>query len=1037
MMLFGMLVASRTGYGQTLAHDGASRTMTYQGMITDNETGKTISAQLPIAVALYSDEAGTQRIWQGSYLTTVTNGLFSIQLGSKAYPLPSASDLDRPLWVGVSVNTSEEMRPLTPLSASAYALGIADRTISAKKMATDYVASISIDGRKVTHRGSDLNIKSGPGMMLGYEESTNSLILGSTMIDADPNAANGNPIVPWAELGNNTTNPANDYVGTSDNQVLEIRVNGANNRFSNAGDGRVMLYDPKANSANIIGGFSQNIANNNAEGVTISGGGRNPNINRAFDNYGTIGGGVGNTTGTSSNGQDGQDEFQVIGGGEGNTAPGPHTAIIGGQGNVAGGSFSTIGGGRNNNQNMPLAAGDAFLGGGQNNRITDNHGTLGGGFDNAAGNDRSILPIISPLLTQFAPPMPSTTLDGEFATEGGGWSNTAAGYETSVLGGEDNIAFFVRGAVVGGAQNFNFAGGSFIGAGQDNQIQIISPNINRVSPMMPVLPEHIQTQFVEDASVHAVIGGGLRNLIFDSDNGAITGGRQNTIGGPGTLATNGSIGGGFQNTILAPASAIMGGQNNTITGTGSGIGGGQFLTIAANSFGFNGDAVAQTTNLSGFNNIAGFNNVNLMLGNTDGAPRDLLLFGSNNVALGGSLSYTGINFIGLRATANPAANSIFVLPAPGAISNGSIMFSSAGATGSTGNPPVNATTFQLNFASPSGAGAVPVATSGGLGFTSPASSNQVFTTDGSGNPGWTNSLPSGMTITATEFVGSGSTSSAVDLETAEVAGTLPVARGGTGVGTIDVNEIVLGNGTDDIVTVDDASATDGMVLTFIESTGVPAWRDLSADANGGWGTTGNNGTDPATNFLGPIGQTDFLIKTNGTQRIRVGGSGGVTVDNGGLLITNTVATTGAVSLEVEGGIATQPDTRDITTDLTQDITNMFTLAVGNRSYIRLHSSGTGNFNRRIVLTDGRVNGQLLIIESAEDDADQKFHFRNQKTSDNTFANFDKLYLRNGKRLTFDTRDIGMFVFNDDKWLRLFKSSNTNTEPTDVDDDDVD
>lgn len=52
------------------------------------------------------------------------------------------------------------------------------------------------------------------------------------------------------------------------------------------------------------------------------------------------------------------------------------------------------------------------------------------------------------------------------------------------------------------------------------------------------------------------------------------------------------------------------------------------------------------------------------------------------------------------------------------------------------------------------------------------------------------------TLTASLFVGSGSSTTAVDLATAEVAGTLPVARGGTGVATSGTtSQIAVGGGT--------------------------------------------------------------------------------------------------------------------------------------------------------------------------------------------------------------------------------------------------
>jgi len=57
------------------------------------------------------------------------------------------------------------------------------------------------------------------------------------------------------------------------------------------------------------------------------------------------------------------------------------------------------------------------------------------------------------------------------------------------------------------------------------------------------------------------------------------------------------------------------------------------------------------------------------------------------------------------------------------------------------------------------------------------------------------------TLTSSLFVGTGSTSNAIDLPTTEVAGILSVPNGGTGVATIPLGGIVLGNGTSPVTTL--------------------------------------------------------------------------------------------------------------------------------------------------------------------------------------------------------------------------------------------
>jgi len=125
-----------------------------------------------------------------------------------------------------------------------------------------------------------------------------------------------------------------------------------------------------------------------------------------------------------------------------------------------------------------------------------------------------------------------------------------------------------------------------------------------------------------------------------------------------------------------------------------------------------------------------------------------------------------------------------------------------------------------------------------LNYTAVGTTNQILISGGSGTPTWTNTLPGGtnvpfnlittgtntqatMTvgtgasiipsgsglIRATAFTGSGSTTDAVDLGTAEVNGTLGVGNGGTG------NTVVGGAGT--------VAFSDGSKITYtaVGSTG--------------------------------------------------------------------------------------------------------------------------------------------------------------------------------------------------------------------------
>src|SRR5260370_195691 len=134
----------------------------------------------------------------------------------------------------------------------------------------------------------------------------------------------------WALSGNAgtgcTMSPCTDFLGTTDNSALEIRVGGNRAfRIEPVTDGQIGFgFAP-----NVIGGFSGNtITGIGTAGATIAGGGAkgigNENlINTVSGTFGTVGGGYFNTaSGIAS----------TAAGGAGNTASGGHP-------------FSTVGGG--------------------------------------------------------------------------------------------------------------------------------------------------------------------------------------------------------------------------------------------------------------------------------------------------------------------------------------------------------------------------------------------------------------------------------------------------------------------------------------------------------------------------------------------------------------------------------------------------------------------------------------------------------------------------------------------------------------------
>jgi hypothetical protein len=147
---------------------------------------------------------------------------------------------------------------------------------------------------------------------------------GTSVSWQSPPAANA-----WSLSGNAGTNPTTDYVGTSDNQPLEVKVNGERAlRLEPAIFSAISGPDP---TSNLIGGSPGNSIGSRVIGATIAGGGTaRTSPNTVSGDFGTIGGGSGNSAAFNAT---------VAGGGR-NTASGIGATVGGGFGNTAGGDRS-------------------------------------------------------------------------------------------------------------------------------------------------------------------------------------------------------------------------------------------------------------------------------------------------------------------------------------------------------------------------------------------------------------------------------------------------------------------------------------------------------------------------------------------------------------------------------------------------------------------------------------------------------------------------------------------------------------------------
>ena len=173
----------------------------------------------------------------------------------------------------------------------------------------------------------------------------------------------------WKQGGNSGTNPAVEFVGTTDSTALELRVGGL----------RALRLEP-GQQPNIIGGTSSNAVTTGVTGATIGGG----ELNLVTEVLGTVGGGRENRAG-----DDDADRFNAyaatVAGGIRNVASGDSATVGGGRDNQATADFSTVAGGVSN----VAGGGSSTVGGGTTNQAAGRQSTVPGGSNNSAAGHHS------------------------------------------------------------------------------------------------------------------------------------------------------------------------------------------------------------------------------------------------------------------------------------------------------------------------------------------------------------------------------------------------------------------------------------------------------------------------------------------------------------------------------------------------------------------------------------------------------------------------------------------------------------------------
>jgi hypothetical protein len=120
LLMLGMISCAGSAWAAA-----ASRTINYQGRLTDLSGNPVVDGTHSITVRLYDAQAAAEGAskWADTYSVQTKNGYFSVVLGSTT-AFPGTVDFSQQYWLGLRVDTDSEMTPRQALNGVPYALNI-------------------------------------------------------------------------------------------------------------------------------------------------------------------------------------------------------------------------------------------------------------------------------------------------------------------------------------------------------------------------------------------------------------------------------------------------------------------------------------------------------------------------------------------------------------------------------------------------------------------------------------------------------------------------------------------------------------------------------------------------------------------------------------------------------------------------------------------------------------------------------------------------------------------------------------------------
>jgi hypothetical protein len=404
-----------------------STSFTYQGRL--NLNGVPANGTYDLTFGLFASPFGGGPVPSPftNYATGISDGMFTVTINSLIDGVFNGSSY----WLEIGVRTNgvadfttlSPRQTITPTPYAIFAQGARATgligTLPATSFSGTYGAAIAMNNTNNSFGGAfHGSVNGNGGGLTNVHAATLDGFVSSNL---------------W-QLGGNAVAPGY-FLGSTNNQPVEFKVNGRRAlRLEHAFDAQ----NSSTNNVNVVGGSSSNYVASHVGGATVFGGGVDEFgtsfYNSVTGDFGTVSGGVGNSSSA----------YAFVGGGYDNSSTGGGGAVIvGGAGNRSTDFNSFVGAGDNN---VCSGSSAAVVGGGRN-AASQNGAFVGAGFGNIASGGAA-----------FVGGGGGHVFEGEY------FGNTASGTASVIVGGLDNSSSGLVATVPGGASNsaagdYSFAAG--------------------------------------------------------------------------------------------------------------------------------------------------------------------------------------------------------------------------------------------------------------------------------------------------------------------------------------------------------------------------------------------------------------------------------------------------------------------------------------------------------------------------------------------------------------------------------------------------